>query len=242
IGEPQRGQNACRRGLPLSAVVLRYVAGWPVMRKVAPGTGTLTRKAEPVLTWQSVQWQTVVFSGSASPSTLMYPQWHAPSIFMSSFLFLDQAQPTLHRRRFSRCPVRSNLRQTQFFKVAQASAVTPNFSKCLRLGDVRPSPRFTVCALDALAIISPDRVPLGLTKMNSDFQERIIAILQEFPNGLTSTEIAGRLGDKPGTLTSRLSKMAAYGIIGKTRYSRGPRGNVYRALTNKQATVWSPAP
>jgi hypothetical protein len=46
-------------------------AGWPVMRKVAPGTGTLTRKAEPVLTWQSVQWQTVVFSGSASPSTLM---------------------------------------------------------------------------------------------------------------------------------------------------------------------------
>jgi alanine-glyoxylate transaminase / serine-glyoxylate transaminase / serine-pyruvate transaminase len=28
-------------------------------------------KAEPVLTWQSVQWQTVVFSGSASPSTLM---------------------------------------------------------------------------------------------------------------------------------------------------------------------------
>jgi putative tryptophan/tyrosine transport system substrate-binding protein len=71
LGEPQRGQNACRRGLPLSAVVLRYVAGWPVMRKVAPGTGTLTRKAEPVLTWQSVQWQTVVFSGSASPSTLM---------------------------------------------------------------------------------------------------------------------------------------------------------------------------
>jgi hypothetical protein len=41
------------------------------MRKVAPGTGTLTRKAEPVPTWQSVQWQTVVFSGSASPSTLI---------------------------------------------------------------------------------------------------------------------------------------------------------------------------
>jgi glyoxylase-like metal-dependent hydrolase (beta-lactamase superfamily II) len=50
------GSRACRRGLPLSAEVLRYVAGWPFMRKVAPGTGTLTRKAEPVPTWQSVQW------------------------------------------------------------------------------------------------------------------------------------------------------------------------------------------
>src|ERR1700749_3055135 len=46
------GSRACRRGLPLSAEVLRYVAGWPFMRKVAPGTGTLTRKAEPVPTWQ----------------------------------------------------------------------------------------------------------------------------------------------------------------------------------------------
>src|SRR5262249_18542515 len=90
MAEPQRGQNACRRRLPLSAVVLRYVAGWPVMRKVAPETGTLTRKAEPVPAWQSVQWQTVVFSGSASPSILMYPQWHAPSIFMGSFLFPGQ--------------------------------------------------------------------------------------------------------------------------------------------------------
>src|SRR5262245_35000901 len=76
---PRRGRidrraaarTECLQALPLSAVVLRYVAGWPVMRKVAPGTGTLTRKAEPVPTWQSVQWQTVVFSGSASPSTLM---------------------------------------------------------------------------------------------------------------------------------------------------------------------------
>jgi len=35
------------------------------MRNVAPGRGTLTRKAEPVSpAWQSVQWQSVVFSGS----------------------------------------------------------------------------------------------------------------------------------------------------------------------------------
>src|SRR5262249_3801471 len=104
IGDPQRGQNACKRGLPLSAVVLRYVAGWPVMRKVAPGTGTLTRKAEPLPTWQSVQWQTVVFSGSASPSTLMKPQWDAQSIFMGSLPLLSQAEPSFHWLLGPSCP------------------------------------------------------------------------------------------------------------------------------------------
>jgi DNA-binding Lrp family transcriptional regulator len=65
--------------------------------------------------------------------------------------------------------------------------------------------------------------------MISNFQERIIAILQGSPNGLTSNEIAERLGATAGNISSRLSKLAAYGIIGKVRYSRG--GNVYRALT-----------
>src|SRR5262245_3893389 len=102
------------------------------------------------------------------------------------------------------------------------------------------SPTFTTSALDGRAIISPDRVPLGLTKMNSDFQERIIAILRGSPNGLTSNEIAERLGATAGNISSRLSKLAAYGIIGKTRYSRG--ANVYRALRDEQAAVWSPAP
>ena len=64
-------------------------------------------------------------------------------------------------------------------------------------------------------------------------------MLQESPNGLTSNEIAERLGDTAGNISSRLSKMAAYGII-EARYSHGR--NVYRALTNKQATVWPPAP
>ena len=62
--------------------------------------------------------------------------------------------------------------------------------------------------------------------MKSNFQERIIAILQESPNGLTSNQIAERLGATAKNLSSRLSKLAAYGIIG--RYSRGPKGNVYR--------------
>ena len=99
------------------------------------------------------------------------------------------------------------------------------------------SPTFTTSALDGQAIISPDRVPLGLTKMNSDFQERIIAILRGSPHGLTSNEIAQRLGATAGNISSRLSKLAAYGIIGKTRYSRGPRGNVYRTLTDEQAAM-----
>jgi len=76
--------------------------------------------------------------------------------------------------------------------------------------------------------------------MNSNFQQRIIAILQGSPNGLTSNEIAQRLGATAGNISSRLSKLAAYGIIGKTRYSRG--ANVYRALRDEQAAVWSPAP
>jgi DNA-binding transcriptional regulator GbsR (MarR family) len=75
--------------------------------------------------------------------------------------------------------------------------------------------------------------------MNSNFQARIIAILQESPDGLTSSEIAKRLGATAGDISSRLSKLAAYGIIGKTRYSRG--GNVYRALPYEQAGSWSRA-
>ena len=73
--------------------------------------------------------------------------------------------------------------------------------------------------------------------MRSNFQERIVAILQESPNGLTSKEIAERLGATAGNISSCLSKLAAYGIIGKTRYSRGPRGNIYRTLTDEQAAM-----
>ena len=76
--------------------------------------------------------------------------------------------------------------------------------------------------------------------MNSNPQERIIAIPQGSPNGLTSNEIAQRLAATAENISSRLSKLAAYGIIGKARYSRG--ANVYRALTDEQAAVWSPAP
>jgi len=56
--------------------------------------------------------------------------------------------------------------------------------------------------------------------MNSNFRERIVAILQESPNGLTSNQIAERLGVTAGNISSRLSKLAAYGIIRKSCYSR----------------------
>ena len=70
--------------------------------------------------------------------------------------------------------------------------------------------------------------------MITNFQKRIIAILQGSPNGLTSNEIAERLGATAGNISSRLSKMAAYGII-EARYSHGR--NVYRALTHEQGRV-----
>src|SRR5215475_5790996 len=50
----------------------------------------------------------------------------------------------------------------------------------------------------------------------------------------------GRLGVAAGNVSSCLSKLAAYGIIRKSWYGRGPRGNVYRALTDEQAASKSP--
>jgi len=71
--------------------------------------------------------------------------------------------------------------------------------------------------------------------MNNNFQERIIAILRRSPNRLTSNEIAELVGLTAKNTNSRLSKLAAYGIIDKVRHSRGPRASVYRAHypTNK---------
>src|SRR5262249_54148880 len=73
--------------------------------------------------------------------------------------------------------------------------------------------------------------------MITNFQKRIIALLQESPNGLTSNEIAERVGTTSGNISSRLSKLAAYGII-EARYSHGR--NIYRALTYEQGRVLPP--
>jgi hypothetical protein len=47
--------------------------------------------------------------------------------------------------------------------------------------------------------------------------DRVLEILQSSPCGLTAREVAERLGRKADNIGSRLSKLAAYGIINKTR-------------------------
>ena len=47
--------------------------------------------------------------------------------------------------------------------------------------------------------------------------DRILEILRSCPYGLTAKEVAGRLGATVSNISSRLSKLAAYGIIIKTR-------------------------
>jgi DNA-binding Lrp family transcriptional regulator len=49
--------------------------------------------------------------------------------------------------------------------------------------------------------------------------DRILEILRSCPYGLTANEVAGRLGATASNISSRLSKLAAYGIIIKTRGS-----------------------
>jgi transcriptional regulator len=61
----------------------------------------------------------------------------------------------------------------------------------------------------------------------SEFSDHIIEMLLASPSGLTSTDIAAHLGTTTGNLSSRLSKLAAYGIIGKARRPLG--GNASRA-------------
>ena len=66
----------------------------------------------------------------------------------------------------------------------------------------------------------------------TNFPNRVIEILRSCPNGLTTKDIAERLGTTTVSLSSRLSKLAAYGIIGKSRgtmASHGTKGAVYQA-------------
>jgi DNA-binding Lrp family transcriptional regulator len=52
--------------------------------------------------------------------------------------------------------------------------------------------------------------------MATALTERILEILLGCPYGLTANEVASRLDVSPGNISSRLSKLAAYGIIKKT--------------------------
>jgi DNA-binding transcriptional regulator GbsR (MarR family) len=69
----------------------------------------------------------------------------------------------------------------------------------------------------------------------SEFANCVTAMLRVSPGGLTAKDIAERLGTTAGNISSRLSKLAAYGIIGKAREAsvlRGLRGTVYQALSD----------
>jgi DNA-binding Lrp family transcriptional regulator len=72
----------------------------------------------------------------------------------------------------------------------------------------------------------------------SDFPIRIIELLRGCPSGLTSKDIAKLLGISSVNLSSRLSKLAAYGIIGKIRGTRAVHGTnaaIYRAPSQPPA-------
>jgi hypothetical protein len=80
--------------------------------------------------------------------------------------------------------------------------------------------------------------------MQTDFERCIIEMLHGCPNGLTAMEIGQRLGVTAGSISSRLSKMAAYGIIGRARAApigHGSRGNVYQAPRGTDRR-WKEAP
>jgi len=70
-------------------------------------------------------------------------------------------------------------------------------------------------------------------------QDRILEILRGCPDGLTTGEIAERLGLTARNISSRLSKLAAYGIIKKTR-SRTAHNvsacTIYHAPTSAPST------
>lgn len=53
--------------------------------------------------------------------------------------------------------------------------------------------------------------------MATKLTDRILEILRSCPYGLTAQEVAGRLDATASNISSRLSKLAAYGIIVKTR-------------------------
>jgi DNA-binding Lrp family transcriptional regulator len=69
--------------------------------------------------------------------------------------------------------------------------------------------------------------------------DRILEILRSCPYGLTAKEVAGRLGATASNISSRLSKLAAYGIIIKTRTGIAP--DVSNAASVNAASTNAPS-
>jgi predicted transcriptional regulator len=64
-----------------------------------------------------------------------------------------------------------------------------------------------------LEVAKPGSQETMVTKLT----DRILEILRSCPYGLTAKEVAGRLDATASNISSRLSKLAAYGVIIKTR-------------------------
>jgi DNA-binding Lrp family transcriptional regulator len=75
--------------------------------------------------------------------------------------------------------------------------------------------------------------------------DRVLEILQSSPCGLTAKEVAERLGKAADNIGSRLSKLAAYGIIKKTRgriASDATLCAIYHAPNSSSSTTTNPLP
>jgi DNA-binding Lrp family transcriptional regulator len=75
--------------------------------------------------------------------------------------------------------------------------------------------------------------------------DRVLEILQSSPCGLTAKEVAERLGRTADNIGSRLSKLAAYGIIKRTRgriASDATLCAIYHAPSSTFSTMTNPLP
>ena len=70
----------------------------------------------------------------------------------------------------------------------------------------------------------------------SSLTNRIVEVLGGCANGLTSKELANRLGITRGDLSSPLSKLAAYGIIKKSKGQIAP--GVRAIVTYRAKSTW----
>ena len=67
--------------------------------------------------------------------------------------------------------------------------------------------------------------------------DRICDILRAAPMGLSATEVARQLGVSKNSISSRLSKLVAYGILRKVRSRPAPHlppCAIYRILDDQQ--------
>jgi DNA-binding transcriptional regulator GbsR (MarR family) len=72
--------------------------------------------------------------------------------------------------------------------------------------------------------------------VKNNLSGRISVLLNSCPHGLTSAEIAARLGTTTGKVSSPLSKLAAYGVIRRT-WGRPAANERPKAIYGKAAAI-----